>query len=191
MATLRVPALALVLGLAACQPAGPPWHGADLSGADYGQKWALTDDDGKPRTLADYRGKVVLVYFGFTHCPDICPQTLGHLRDVLAILGPGADDVRVLFVTVDAEHDTPEVLHNYVKAIDRRFIGLSGSAPALELAARDFKVYARKKADAPGISFEHAGFVYALDRQGKPRVLFGPEVGAQDMAADTARLLKE
>jgi len=182
---------ALALGLAAltpaCTPATPPFHGADLSGADYGQHWQLTDSEGQSRSLADYRGQVLLIYFGFTHCPDICPVTLGHLRDTVKTLGPAAEQVRVLFVTVDAEHDTPAVLHDYLRNFGPRFTGLTGSTAALAAAAKDFKVYAEKKGE---VGFEHAGFVYALDRQGKPRVLYGPDASAGDIAEDVQRLLK-
>ncbi|MDE3010412.1 MAG: SCO family protein [Pseudomonadota bacterium] len=181
--------LAGALLLAACQPASPPFHGADISGAEYGQKWQLNDTEGKPRTLADYHGQVLLVYFGFTHCPDICPVTLGHLQSALQQLGPAAEQVRVLFVTVDAENDTVAALHDYLAHFGPRFIGLTGSADALAAAARDFRVYAQKLGSDKGIAFEHAGFVYALDRQGKPRVLYGPEVPAQDISADLKRLL--
>lgn len=177
----------LTVGLAAaCTPATPPFHGADLSGASYGQQWALIDSDQQPRSLANYQGQVLLIYFGFIHCPDICPVTLGHLRDTLQVLGPQADQVRVLFVTVDAEHDTPAALHEYLSGFGPRFTGLTGSAAALAAAAKDFKVYAEKKGE---VNFEHAGFVYAMDRQGKPRILFGPDATPRDMAEDVRRLL--
>jgi protein SCO1/2 len=178
--------------LAGCQPPSAPFHGADLTGAEYGQHWQLIDDRGKPRTLTDYRGQVLLVYFGFTHCPDVCPATLAHLHSALDLLGADGGQVRALFVTVDADADTPAALHAYLAPFGTQFTGLTGSAEALAAAAKDFKVYAARKADgSTGGSFEHAGFVYALDGKGRPRVLYDPSSTPQDMADDVRRLLKE
>lgn len=184
-----VMAAGLALALAACsRPVH--WHGADLEGAGYGQAWELTDSDGKPSHLQDYHGQVVLIYFGYTRCPDMCPMTLGHLRDTLAKLDPAeARQVRVLFVTVDPEHDTPAVMREYVANFGPRFTGLTGSQAAVDGAAKAFKVFAEKKGDAQGAPFEHAGFVFALDRTGQTRVLYGPDTPAADMATDIKLLL--
>jgi protein SCO1/2 len=178
--------------LPACSPQRPTFHGADITGSTYGQVWHLLDGTGKTRTLADYRGEVLLVYFGYTHCPDICPATLGNLRTTLGQLGERSSQVRVLFITVDAENDTPLALQTYLLPFGPRFTGLSGSEAALADAARDFKAYAAKKSSAAaGSSFEHAGFVYALDRKGAARILYGPESTPEDITADVRRLLTE
>ena len=188
-------ALALVLlcalGLAACHPAVVPFQGVDIQGAGYGQKWALQDQDGQPRTLADYRGKVLLFYFGFTQCPDICPVTLGHLKSTMGLLGAEATQVRTLFVTVDPDADTAPVLKAYLAGFGPGFVGLTGSPAALDAAAKDFRVYAKRKGEAANAGFEHAGFVYVLDRKGAPRLLYGPEATPAAMAADLKRLLAE
>ena len=186
-----VAALVAGLLLAACSPNQLPFKGADITGSGYGQTWKLIDGTGQQRGVTDYQGKVLLVYFGFTHCPDICPATLGHLKDVLRLLGDKADQTQVLFVTVDAENDTPTALAKYLESFGPHFTGLSGSAAALEAAAKDFRVYAKNTSAGQGVAFEHAGFVYALDRQGKPRVLYGPETPPQDIASDVSRLLSQ
>lgn len=178
-----------VLGLlvTACTPAPPAWHGTDLTGAPYGQAWHLVDQDGHARTQADYRGQVALVYFGFTHCPDVCPTTLNHLKQALARLTPAQQGaVRVLFVTVD-EADTPPVLKAWLAGYGPAFQGLTGNQAALETAAKDFRVYAQRQASGAG--FEHAGFVYALDPAGHPRVLYAPDADPAGIAADVTGLL--
>ena len=190
MHSLRLAGLFLagLLLLGACQSSSRPFHGADLGGAQYGQTWTLIDGNGKNRTLGDYRGEVLLVYFGFTHCPDVCPLTLGHLQSALTSLGAEQDRARVLFITVDAENETPAAMRDYLMPFGPRFTGLSGNAEALSAAAKDFKVYAARKGTA---SFEHAGFIFAFDPKGRARVLSGPEVPPADIAADVLRLLRE
>ncbi len=188
----RVPLLAVTaaLLLSACQPESTPYFGVDIKGAGYGQQWALIDQNGQPRTPADFRGKLQLFYFGFTQCPDICPVTLGHLKSALTLLGPQRDQVRALFVTVDAVTDTPAVLKSYLAGFGPDFIGLTGTQTALAAAAKDFRVYSKRK-EGSGASFEHAGFVYLLDRTGAPRLLYGPEATPAGMASDFKRLLVE
>lgn len=177
-------------GLSACERRAPlALHGVDISGAPYGQHWRLQDQTGAERSPADFRGLIQLFYFGFTQCPDICPATLGHLRQTLTLLGPAANEVRVLFVTVDGQTDRPAVLQEYLKPFGAAFIGLTGSDSALQDVAKDFRVYARRKEGGAG--FEHAGFVYAFDRSNRPRVLYGPDATPQAMADDIRLLLKD
>src|SRR4030095_6112122 len=119
--------------------------GSDVTGSSFGRDFALTDADGKARTLADYRGKAVVVFFGYTQCPDVCPTTLVTLAEAMKKLGADADRVQVLFVTVDPERDTPALLSQYVPAFDPRFVGLSGDAAATERVAKEFKVIYQKQ----------------------------------------------
>ncbi|HEU4589486.1 MAG TPA: SCO family protein, partial [Steroidobacteraceae bacterium] len=122
--------------LAGCNQA-PKFKGTDITGADYGKSLRLNDPTGRPRSLEDFRGKAVVLFFGYTHCPDVCPTTLADLAGVMKSLGPQADRVQVLFVTVDPERDTPEALSKYVGAFDPRFIALRGDEDATQRAAKE------------------------------------------------------
>jgi protein SCO1/2 len=186
--------LVLLAGLlAACSAEAPKFRSTDITGADFGKELSLTGHDGKLRTLADFRGKTVVLFFGFTHCPDICPTTLADMAAVMKQLGPEAARVQVLFVTVDPERDTPEVLAKYVAAFDARFIGLSGDAAATLRAAKEFKIfYDKRPGGAPGsYTVDHSGQTYVLDAQGRLRLLVRHERIAQDLAQDVQTLLKE
>ena len=178
---------------AACSPEAPRFRSTDITGADFGKQLALTGHDGKPRTLADFSGKVVVLLFGFTHCPDVCPTTLADIAAVMKKLGPDAARVQVLFVTVDPERDTPEVLAKYVPAFDSGFLGLTGDAAATQRAAKDFKIfYEKHAASAPGAyTVDHSAQSYVLDAQGRLRLFVRHERIAQDLAGDLRALLKE
>jgi len=178
--------------LAACD-GGPKFRSTDISGADYGRSLALTDHHGKPRTLADFRGKAVVLFFGYTHCPDVCPTTLADTAAALKQLGPQAARVQVLFVTLDPERDTREVLAQYVPAFDAGFLGLYGDAAATQAAAKEFKVYYEKR---PGktpqtYTLDHSAQSYVLDPQGRLRLFVRQERIATDLAADLRVLLAE
>ena len=138
MVVTRLLAAALALWLSACSPSPdrPQFSNVDITGADYGKSLALTDHNGKPRTLADFRGKVVVLFFGYTQCPDVCPTTMSELAALMKTLGPDADRVQVLFVTVDPERDNATLLANYVPRFDPRFLGLYGDAEVLSEASR-------------------------------------------------------
>lgn len=183
----------LALSLAACSPQAPKFRSSDITGADFGRELALTGHDGKPRSLADFRGKLVVLSFGFTHCPDICPTTLADLAAVMKKLGPDAARVQVLFVSVDPERDTPEALAKYVPAFDASFLGLSGDAAATQRAAKEFRIfYEKRPAGASGAySVDHAAQVYVLDAAGRLRLLVRYDRIAQDLAEDLRALLKE
>jgi protein SCO1/2 len=183
--------------LAACDGGGPgggkkaSFKATDITGADYGKSLALTDHTGKPRTLADFSGKVVVVFFGFTQCPDVCPTTLATMADVMKRLGPDADRVQVLFVTVDPERDTPAVLAPYVTAFDPRFLGLYGDKDATAKATREFKVFFQK---VPGktegtYSIDHTAASYVLDGKGRLRLYVRHQQTGEDIAADIRTLL--
>ena len=183
----------LALLTAACSPQAPKFRSTDITGADFGGQLSLTGHDGKPRTLADFRGKAVVLSFGFTHCPDVCPTTLADLAGVMKTLGKDAERVQVLFISVDPERDTPEVLSKYVPAFDPRFLGLSGDAAATQRAAKEFKIfYEKRPGGAPGAyTVDHAAQSYVIDPQGRLRLLVRQDRIAQDLAEDLRALLKE
>jgi protein SCO1 len=178
--------------LVACSPGTPKFRSTDITGADFGKTLELTGHDGKPRTLADFRGKVVVLFFGYTHCPDICPTTLADMAAVMKKLGADAARVQVLFVTVDPERDTPEVLAKYVPAFDPGFLGLWGDAAATQRAAKEFKIfYERRPGGAPGAyTVDHSAQSYVLDAQGRLRLFVRQDRIAQDLADDLRALLK-
>jgi protein SCO1/2 len=179
--------VAACAALAACTPEGPKFQASDVTGATFGRNFSLTDATGKPRTLADYKGKAVVIFFGYTQCPDVCPTTLAELAEVMKRLGPDADRVQVLFVTVDPERDTAELLSQYVPAFDPRFMGLRGDATATEAVAKEFKIIYQKQPGAtPGsYTMDHSAGTYIFDPQGRLRLYVsygqGPEVFAHDL----------
>ena len=179
--------------LAACGADAPKFRSTDITGADFGKALALTGHDGKPRSLADFRGKLVVLSFGYTHCPDVCPTTLADMASVMKQLTPDAARVQVLFVTLDPERDTREVLAEYVPAFDPAFLGLYGDAAATQKAAKEFKIYYEKRpGSAPGAyTVDHSAQSYVLDTQGRPRLFVRQDRIAQDLAADLRTLLKE
>ena len=186
-------AVLLALLIAACSPQAPKFRSTDLTGADFGKELALTAHDGKPRTLADFRGKAVVLFFGYTHCPDVCPTTLADMAGVMKALGKDAERVQMLFVTLDPERDTPEVLRQYVPAFDPRFLGLYGDAAATQRAAKEFKIfYEKRPGSAPGAyTVDHGAQIYVLDATGQLRLFARQERIAQDLAEDLRALLKE
>lgn len=183
--------LAALLSAGCDKPAPPPkFELTDLTGANFGKELALTDHNGKPRTLADFRGKVVVLFFGFTHCPDVCPTALAELALVAKALGKDADRMQVLFVTVDPERDTPEVLRQYVPSFNPSFLGLYGDAEATARAAKEFKIYYHKQ-PVPGgdYSVDHSAGTYVLDQQGRLRLFAQYGRGAPVLLHDIRILL--
>jgi protein SCO1 len=173
--------------LAGCAPEGPKFKASDVTGSSFGRDFALTDHTGKPRTLADFRGKAVVMFFGYTQCPDVCPTTLGTLAEAMKALGPEGDRVQVLFVTVDPERDTQALLAQYVPAFDPRFVGLYGDAAATERVAKEFKVIFQKQPGASPDSYtvDHSAGVFVFDPQGRLRLYVshgrGPDVYVHDL----------
>ena len=178
--------------LAACSPEAPTFRGTDITGAEFGRAFELTGHDGKPRTLADFRGKAVVLFFGYTHCPDVCPTTLAAVAGAMKSLGRDAARVQVLFVTLDPERDTPQVLAAYVPAFDPSFLGLAGDAAATQRAAKEFRIfYEKRPGSTPGAyTMDHSAQTYVLDAQGRLRLLLRQERIAQDLAEDLRTLLK-
>jgi len=183
----------LALLVAACSPEAPKFRSTDITDADFGKELALTGHDGKPRTLADFRGKAMVLFFGYTHCPDVCPTTLVEMAEVMKKLGNNAARVQVLFITVDPERDTPEVLAKYVPAFNPGFLGLSGDAAATQRAAKEFKIfYEKRPGNAPGAyTVDHSGQSYVIDPQGQLRLFVRYDRIAQDLAEDLRALLSE
>jgi protein SCO1/2 len=186
--------LVLAVLLAACDRLTnkpPSFQNTDLTGLDYAQDFALTDHTGKPRTLADFKGKVVVLFFGYTQCPDVCPTTMAEMAGVMKELGPKADQVQVLFVTVDPERDTQALLSQYVPAFDPRFLGMYGDAAATAKVAKEFKVfYAKVPGKAAGsYSMDHTAGSYVFDRNGKIRLFLRHGQGAAPITHDLKQLL--
>lgn len=172
-------------------PVQSPFKNTDVTGLDYAKDFALTDHNGKPRTLADFKGKAVVVFFGYTQCPDVCPTTMAEMATVMKELGPQADNVQVLFITVDPERDTPELLSKYVPAFDSRFLGLVGDKAAIDKVAKEFKVFYQKvPGKEPGsYTMDHTAGSYVFDPQGRIRLFVRHGQGAEPIAHDLKLLL--
>ncbi len=186
-------ALASALLIAGCDSGGPKFKNVDMTGADYAKGFALTDHTGKARTLADFHGKVAVVFFGYTRCPDVCPTTMVELKEVMRKLGPDADRVQVLFITLDPERDTQQVLAQYVPAFDPRFLGLYGDSATTLKTAKDFKVFYEKRPAASGDSYtvDHTAASYVFDPAGKLRLYAKQDMLSTTLADDIRTLLKE
>ena len=190
---LAIGLLLLAVGLSGgCDGPGsmPKFSLTDISGANFGNELSLIDHNGKPRTLADFRGKVVVIFFGFTHCPDVCPTTLAVLAQVAKELGADAEKMQVLFVTVDPERDTPELLRQYVPSFNPDFLGLYGDAAATARTAKAFKIFYQKQ-PLPGGSYsiDHSAGTYVLDQQGRLRLFAQYGAGAPALLHDIRILL--
>jgi len=188
-------AVAAAVAVAGCDyigvPGKSPFQGIDVTGSALGGELRLPDQDGKPRALADFRGKVVVVSFGYTHCPDVCPTTLADLAAARKQLGADGSQVQVLFVTVDPRRDTAELLKQYVPAFDPTFIGLRGDEAATERAKKDFHVFSEERAAKPGDAYtvDHSAQMYVIDRAGRIRLLWNPGTLPAVMASDLKLLL--
>ena len=184
--------IAAAMLLAACSPEAPTFKGADITGASFGRELALADHHGKPRTLADFRGKAVVIFFGFTQCPDVCPTALSALAEAMRRLGPDAARVQVLFVTIDPERDTADLLSRYVPSFHPSFLGLRGDAEATARVAKEFKVlYQKVPGQTPDTyTMDHSAGLYLFDPQGRLRVFESHGQGAEAIAHDLAQLLR-
>lgn len=186
--------MVLLVGvLAACNPVAEAAKtvATDITGADFAQGLSLTDHTGKPRTLADFKGKAIILFFGYTHCPDVCPTTMADLKQAMKMLGSRADELQVLFVTLDPARDTQEVLAKFVPAFDERFIGLRGTEQEVAATAANFKVYA-KKVESKGKSdytIDHSAGAYAFDKNGKIRLYLEYNERPADIANDIKTIL--
>ena len=183
----------LGVGLAACQPAKPTFKAIDITGADYARGFALPDATGQLRTLADFKGKVVVVFFGYTQCPDVCPTTMAELAEVKRALGADGAKVQGVFITIDPERDTPELLKAYVANFGPDFVALRGSPEQLKTLAKDFKVfYAKVPGKAEGsYTMDHTAGSYIFDTQGRVRLFTRYGTGAKALADDLKQLLSD
>jgi protein SCO1 len=201
LCTVLAGALVLSVSLTGCDKLGisltpsgaTPVHftGADITGAPYARALALPDASGKPRTLADFKGKVTVVFFGYTQCPDVCPTTMADLAQVKKALGADGSRLQGVFVTIDPERDTPEILKSYVAAFDPSFVALRGTLAQTEEAAREFKVYFAK---VPGTTqgsytMDHTAGAFIIDTKGNPRLFERYGGGADALTADVKALL--
>jgi protein SCO1/2 len=178
----------LIASMLGCSPK-PSFKNVDITGSTaFGNNFSLLDTNGNTKTMADYKGKVVVLFFGFTQCPDVCPTTLTEMEEALKLLGPKADKVQVIFVTVDPERDTASVLAQYVPAFNPRFVGLRPADEAgLEKVTKDFRIYYKKvPGSKPGsYTMDHTAGSYVFDQNGQLRLYIkhaqGPEVLAHDL----------
>ncbi len=182
----------LIAGVSACgESSSVKFKGSDISGTKIGGGWALAGMDGKSYTSTDFAGKVQLVFFGFTQCPDICPTALAELSEMMRTLGDQASRVQVLMITVDPERDSPEVLRAYVSGFNASFLGLTGTPAQIKQVAASFKAYyAKAPAAKGGYSMDHSSSFYLLDPKGDARVLVSNTAGTAALAHDIKLLLK-
>jgi protein SCO1/2 len=167
-----------------------PFKSTDITGVDYGRTLELADPSGKLRRLEEFRGKAVVLFFGFTQCPDVCPTTLAEFAGVMKKLGPDADRVQVLFVTVDPERDTAKLLTEYVGAFDKRILPLRGDLAATQRVAKEFKIYFEKRKTGSSYTVDHSAQSYVIDPQGRLRLLVRHDRIALDLADDLRTLLR-
>jgi protein SCO1 len=190
-------ALACLVLLAACDykrsASTAPFNGVDITGAEYARSFALTDHTGQPRTLADFKGKVVIVFFGYTQCPDVCPTTMAELAEVKRSLGPEGARIQGVFITVDPERDTPEVLKAYVSGFDPSFVALRGTPEQTLATAKEFKVFYAKAPSkgSGGYTMDHTAGAFVIDTSGQVRLFTRYGGGAQALAQDLRRLLAD
>lgn len=187
---LRSVLIVFLFFISACEePRLPsPFHASEVGTRFAGADFKLTDHNGRPRTLRDFRGKAVVLFFGYMHCPDVCPTTMADLTQVMGRLGPDADSVQVLFVTVDPERDTPELLAQYVPAFHPSFMGLYGDAQSTAEVARAFNVMYQKQPTAAGYNVDHSAGTFLIDPAGRVR-LISPYGQRTDWLEQDIRLL--
>jgi len=189
---MRIGLGAIALLLAACNPSKLSFSSVDVTGADYAKGFELSDHNGQVRHLSDFAGKVVVVFFGYTQCPDVCPATMIELAQVKKLLGADGERLQALFVTLDPERDTPELLKAYMVNFDPMFLALRPTLEQLPVLAKDFKIYYKKVAgkSTDGYTMDHSAGSYIFDTKGKLRLFTRYGSGAPVLAADIAQLLK-
>ncbi len=179
--------------VSACSEARPQFRAVDITGADYARDFQLTDHNGQPRSLKDFRGKAVVMFFGFTQCPDVCPSSMAELAEVKKLLGKDGERFQGLFVTIDPERDTPAVLKAYMANFDPTFLALSTTPEQLVQLAKEYKIYYKKVDGKTPTSYtmDHSAGSYVYDTQGRLRLYNRYGMGAQALASDIALLLKQ
>lgn len=187
----KIIVLLVVLLLTACDVSQlpSPFHARDMAAKFSQVDFRLTDQHGIPHTLADFRGKVVVMFFGYTQCPDVCPTILADLKNMMDLLGKDADKVQVLFVTLDPERDKPDMLAAYVGAFNPTFLALSGDASATAQTAKTFNITYKKHPTASGYGMDHSDGSYVIDQKGQVRLLASYPVHSNALAEDIRLLL--
>ena len=182
-----------LLGLAGCTQAPATFNAVDMTGADYAKNFSLADADGQVRKLEDFKGKVVVLFFGYAQCPDVCPTTMTEMAQVKELLGKDGDKLQVLFVTVDPARDTPTVMKAYMAAFDPGFIALIPTPDQLIAMSKDFKAYFKKVDGSTPTSYsmDHSAAQYIYDPQGRLRLYARYGTGVAPMVADIQALLKQ
>lgn len=192
LTAMMLSAAVLLAGCDKLSTKAPAFVNTDITGLDYAKGFSLTDHTGKPRTLQDFRGKLTVVFFGYTQCPDVCPTTMAKMATVMKELGPASKDVQVLFITLDPERDTQELLNAYVPAFHPSFIGLRGDAEAIARTAKEFKLFYSKTPsgdDPKNYTVDHMTASYVFDREGRVRLLVRHEAEPGAIASDLRQLL--
>ncbi|NRF66776.1 SCO family protein [Aquincola sp. S2] len=190
---LQAALLAATVAAVGCDANKPPFKAIDITGADYARTLALSDPNGQPRTLADFKGKVTVVFFGYTQCPDVCPTTMAELAEVKRALGADGAKVQGIFVTIDPERDSPELLKAYVGNFGPDFVGLRGTPDQLKATAKEFKVfYAKVPGKTEGsYTMDHTAGSYVFDTQGRVRLFTRYGSGSKALVDDLKLLLAE
>ncbi|MFZ6817319.1 SCO family protein [Undibacterium sp. Ji22W] len=181
---------ALALSLTACEKNVVSFNSIDITGADYCRDFKLSDGDGKQRQLAEFKGRYVLVFFGFTQCPDICPTALARATAVKQKLGKDGDQLQVIFISIDPERDSADLMRAYTQNFDPSFIGLRGTAEQTKQVAEEFKVFYAKVATGSSYTMDHSTLSYLFDTQSKIRLAMRHEHNADQFAADIRQLMK-
>jgi protein SCO1 len=181
------------LALSACSENKPAFSGIDITGADYATGFNLTDHNGQPRTLADFKGKAVVVFFGFTQCPDVCPTSLGELAQARRLLGADGERLQGLFISIDPERDTPEIMKEYMASFDPSFLALYAAPDTLPALAKSYRIYYKKVPGSTATSYtmDHSAGSYVYDAAGRVRLYHRYGSGAQALANDVKLLLKD
>ena len=183
--------IAILCLVAACVRSPASFKATDITGATFARDFALTDQSGQPRALADFKGKVVVVFFGYVQCPDVCPTTLSTLREVREKLGADGEKLQVVFITVDPERDTGEVMSLYVPAFHPSFVGLRGDAATTEKVAKEFRIlYLKNPGKTPtSYTVDHSAGVFIFDTQGKIRLYASQNMTVDSYVHDIQALL--
>ncbi len=193
---LLAAASAVFLGACSDKPADATasgFSGIDITGADYAKGFTLTDHNGQTRSLSDFKGQVVVIFFGFTQCPDVCPTSMGELAEARRLLGPQGDKLQGLFISIDPERDTPEIMKAYMASFDPSFLALYAAPDQLPELAKSFKVYYKKVDGKTPTSYtmDHSAGSYVYDTQGRVRLYHRYGSGAPALAGDVKKLLGE
>jgi protein SCO1/2 len=185
--------LGSLLTLLACSESKPAFTGVDITGADYATGFALTDHNGQARTLADFKGKAVVVFFGFTQCPDVCPTSMTEMAEAKKLLGPDGERLQGLFVSIDPQRDTPEIMKAYLASFDPTFLALYAAPDKLPDLAKSYRIYYKKVDGKTPTSYtmDHSAGSYVYDPKGRIRLYHRYGSGAQALAADLKILLNE